>query len=90
VGEEDLAVLPSTRGASESECEDSEEGGGLLVELDQEQAGVRSSVKALAQQWFAQDAFAVRCHTLLCFWYCEQWLHLCVHIRLLSGSADGD
>lgn len=89
MGEEDLAVLPSTRGASESEGEDSEEGGGLLMELDQAQAGVRSSGEALAQQWFAQDAFAVRYHALTCFRYGEQWLRSRVLDTMLSGSGEG-
>ena len=38
-------------------CQDEEEGGGLLVQLDEGRAGKPASAAAAAARWFAQDLF---------------------------------
>ena len=73
-GESNLEGLPMREEAGGSDSASEEDGGGLLLSLDPAQAGVRSSGKALAQQWFAQDAFQVctcfaahpHCHPAAC------------------------
>jgi hypothetical protein len=56
----DLDGLPEAKALAEEEADSEDEaGGGLIVELDEEQAGRRSSGAALARQWFAQEAFQV-------------------------------
>ena len=64
-----LSALP-VAAATESPqgSEDVTAGGGLLVGLDARQAGVRAGGAALAQQWFAQDAFQVRAYRALGMW----------------------